>query len=295
MRDGKSYFLNDPAGLEQILLRDVMEHTGSTAVEKPITPEVVKQAEILNGVGIETAPALRATCGSNEAHRGDDSEVDRARSAAGALAVWTGTLRGVYFGREEPLGCGLGDLEGLRQVLDEIFPRSAAAAEVGRRTNSRTRWRRADGRYVHTEWTATPVTDTTGRRSRLVLVSGVDITERRARDAELQRQRDFANTIHDTIPSYLRRDGPRRHDRRGRDQQGVHAPFRLGGGRAGRTELPRRRRAGGRSRGPHRDRQRRERRSTAGAGIALALSRRHRRGSSPGRRSRSPTSRAASS
>ncbi len=32
---GKSYFLNEPAGLEQILLRDVMEHTGSTAVEKP--------------------------------------------------------------------------------------------------------------------------------------------------------------------------------------------------------------------------------------------------------------------
>jgi Ca-activated chloride channel family protein len=27
--DGKSYFLNDPSGLEQILLRDVEEHTGS--------------------------------------------------------------------------------------------------------------------------------------------------------------------------------------------------------------------------------------------------------------------------
>ncbi len=31
---GKSYFLNEPSGLEQILLRDVEEHTGSTAVEK---------------------------------------------------------------------------------------------------------------------------------------------------------------------------------------------------------------------------------------------------------------------
>ena len=31
---GKSYFLNDPSGLEQILIRDVMEHTGTTAVEK---------------------------------------------------------------------------------------------------------------------------------------------------------------------------------------------------------------------------------------------------------------------
>jgi uncharacterized membrane protein len=57
--DGKSYFLNDPSGLEQILLRDVEEHTGVTAVEKAIQPKVVKQAEILDGVGIETAPQLK--------------------------------------------------------------------------------------------------------------------------------------------------------------------------------------------------------------------------------------------
>src|SRR5262249_36167376 len=56
---GRSYFLNEPSGLEQILLKDVMEHTGSTAVEKPVAPEVVKQAEILSGVGMDTAPSLR--------------------------------------------------------------------------------------------------------------------------------------------------------------------------------------------------------------------------------------------
>ncbi len=56
--EGKSYFLNEPEGLEQILLRDVQEHTGVTAVEKNIQPKVVKQAEILDGVGMETAPAL---------------------------------------------------------------------------------------------------------------------------------------------------------------------------------------------------------------------------------------------
>jgi hypothetical protein len=56
---GKSYFLNDPSGLEQILLRDVQEHTGSTAVEKNIQAKVLKQVEILDGVGMESAPALR--------------------------------------------------------------------------------------------------------------------------------------------------------------------------------------------------------------------------------------------
>ena len=59
MANGKSYFLNEPAGLEQILLKDVMEHTGSTAVEKTLNPIVAKNVEILDGVGMETAPALK--------------------------------------------------------------------------------------------------------------------------------------------------------------------------------------------------------------------------------------------
>lgn len=56
---GKSYFLNDPSGLEQIVLKDVMEHTGSTAVEKTLRPFVAKNAEILDGVDIDTAPPLK--------------------------------------------------------------------------------------------------------------------------------------------------------------------------------------------------------------------------------------------
>src|SRR5213075_882454 len=57
--EGKSYFLNDPSGLEQILLRDVQEHTGSTAVEKAVRASVVRTAEVLDGVGIDSAPPLR--------------------------------------------------------------------------------------------------------------------------------------------------------------------------------------------------------------------------------------------
>jgi uncharacterized protein YegL len=56
---GKSYFLNEPSGLEQILLRDVEEHTGSTAVEKPIVAKVVKQSQVLDGVEMESAPPLK--------------------------------------------------------------------------------------------------------------------------------------------------------------------------------------------------------------------------------------------
>ena len=56
---GKSYFLNEPAGLEQILLKDVQEHTGTTAVEKATKPAILQKAELLDGVGMESAPALQ--------------------------------------------------------------------------------------------------------------------------------------------------------------------------------------------------------------------------------------------
>lgn len=56
---GRSYFLSEPAGLEQILLRDVLEHTGSTAVERSIRAQVTKKAEILDGVAVEEAPPLQ--------------------------------------------------------------------------------------------------------------------------------------------------------------------------------------------------------------------------------------------
>jgi uncharacterized protein YegL len=55
---GKSYFLNEPNGLEQILLKDVKEHTGTTAVEKPIKAIVKHQSDLLDKVDIAAAPTL---------------------------------------------------------------------------------------------------------------------------------------------------------------------------------------------------------------------------------------------
>ena len=56
---GRSYFLNEPQGLEQILLRDVQDFSGSTAIERPLAPIVERKAEVLEGVGMERAPALK--------------------------------------------------------------------------------------------------------------------------------------------------------------------------------------------------------------------------------------------
>ena len=53
---GRSYFLNEPVGLEQILLKDVETYTGSTAVEKPLTPIVSRPSDVLDGVDMRNAP-----------------------------------------------------------------------------------------------------------------------------------------------------------------------------------------------------------------------------------------------
>ncbi|MBI3666222.1 MAG: VWA domain-containing protein [Acidobacteria bacterium] len=58
LASGKSYFLLDVEGLQQLLLRDVMEHTGTSAVEKPVQAAVVRDVEIMEGVGMEKAPPL---------------------------------------------------------------------------------------------------------------------------------------------------------------------------------------------------------------------------------------------
>jgi len=56
---GRSYFLTEPAGLEQLLVKDVREHTGSTTVEKPVNPRVVRPVETLEGLDMQNAPALK--------------------------------------------------------------------------------------------------------------------------------------------------------------------------------------------------------------------------------------------
>lgn len=56
---GKAYFVVNPEELAQILIRDVMEHTGSTTVEKPMQARVKRQAELFQGIDLAQAPQLK--------------------------------------------------------------------------------------------------------------------------------------------------------------------------------------------------------------------------------------------
>ncbi len=139
--EGKFYFLKDPTGLEQIVLRDVMEHTGTTAVEKPLAAQVAKQTEILDGLNIESAPPLKgyvrfeAKPSAETILRFDKREplLVRWQYGLGRSAVFTSDAKTRW-------AAELGYLERLRQVLDQSEPRSAAAY-AGGRGNGRVRQR----------------------------------------------------------------------------------------------------------------------------------------------------------
>lgn len=51
-------------------------------------------------------------------------------------------------------------------------------------------------------WRSAPLLDDDGRVVRII-AGGIDITERKRREVELQRQRDFANAVAETIPSSI--------------------------------------------------------------------------------------------
>ncbi len=56
--EGKSYFLIDVSGLAQLVVRDVMEHTGSSVIEKPTAAKPLSQVELLEGVDVAQAGPL---------------------------------------------------------------------------------------------------------------------------------------------------------------------------------------------------------------------------------------------
>ena len=56
---GKSYFLVDPSGLEQILLHDVKEHTGTVAIEKAIAVDIKHPSDLLDKIDMTKVPNLQ--------------------------------------------------------------------------------------------------------------------------------------------------------------------------------------------------------------------------------------------
>ena len=131
--EGKSYFLNDPSGLEQILLRDVEEHTGVTAVEKAITAEGRQAGGDSGGRGDgKRARTARLRALPAAAHVGHHPDGRPRRSAAvrwqyglGRAAVFTSDAKNRW-------AANWVTVAGLRPLLGEHLPRPAAARHAQR-------------------------------------------------------------------------------------------------------------------------------------------------------------------
>jgi PAS domain S-box-containing protein len=84
-----------------------------------------------------------------------------------------------------------------RSVLDFIDPADgylalmaiASAANGVPAPERESHWLCADGNRLVVAWTATPVDDVTGRKASLVLLSGVDVTERKQHEEEIRASR----------------------------------------------------------------------------------------------------------
>ena len=79
----------------------------------------------------------------------------------------------------------------------------ATAAAGGASDEVESELRCADGSLRAFAWTAVPVADVTGRADALVLVSGIEVTERRRLEADKERERQFLNAIANNAPSLL--------------------------------------------------------------------------------------------
>ena len=82
--------------------------------------------------------------------------------------------------------------------------RAIATAAAGRASESvESELRSADGSSREFTWSAVPVGDVTGRTDGLVLVSGLEITERKRLELDKERERTFLNAIANNAPSLL--------------------------------------------------------------------------------------------
>ena len=126
----------------------------------------------------------------------------------------------------------------------------------------------AQGKDRVIAWHTAPLADESGNVVRII-AGGIDITDRKRREVDLQRQRDFATTVANAIPSFIVITD---HDANvvplgaNRAFCDAYGPEPRG---AGRPLVPRARRARRRVHRAHGDRRRRERRPSGRARVTV--------------------------
>ncbi len=179
--------LHDRSLAEQRGLVDAVAATASLAFEKErLQAELRAQYRFLETI-IDTAPSLLSVVDTE----GRIRNFNRAVEAASGLDD-RARIEGRYFWE---IFIDPSEREAMIQRFRDASPAFPAAEYENEFTD-------AQGQERVIAWKTAPLVDQNGDVVRIV-AGGIDITDRKRRELELQRQWDFATTVANTIPSFI--------------------------------------------------------------------------------------------
>ena len=179
--------LHDRSLTDQRPLVDAVAATASLAFEKErLQAEVRAQYRFLETI-INTAPSLLSVVDPEGRMRNFNRAVEVASGLDDRSRLEGAYFWDVFIDPEE------------RAAMIERFHAAAPAFEASEYENVFTD---ATGKERVIAWRSAPLVDESGKVVRII-AGGIDITDRKRRELDLQRQRDFANAVADTIPSFI--------------------------------------------------------------------------------------------
>jgi PAS domain S-box-containing protein len=179
--------IHDRTLTEQRELVDGVAATVALAFEKErLQAEVRAQYRFLETI-INTVPSLLSVVDTEGRFRNFNRAVEIASGLDDRSLIEGAYFWDVFISREE------------REAMIERFHYAAPQFPAAEYENTFTD---AKGQEHVIAWRTAPLLDENGDVVRIV-AGGIDITDRKRREVDLQRQRDFANTVADTIPSYI--------------------------------------------------------------------------------------------
>ena len=179
--------IHDRTLTEQRELVDAVAATVALAFEKErLQAEVRAQYRFLETI-INTVPSLLSVVDTDGRFRNFNRAVEIASGLDDRAQIEGAYFWDVFISREE------------REAMIERFHGAAPRFPAAEYENTFTD---AKGQEHVIAWRTAPLLDENGDVVRIV-AGGIDISDRKRREVDLQRQRDFANTVADTIPSYI--------------------------------------------------------------------------------------------
>ena len=179
--------IHDRTLTDQRELVDAVAATVSLAFEKErLQAEVRAQYRFLETI-INTVPSLLSVVDTHGRFRNFNRAVEIASGLEDRDLIDGAYFWDVFISHEE------------REAMIERFHEAAPDFVAAEYENT---FIDATGQERVIAWRTAPLVDESGNVVRIV-AGGIDISDRKRREVDLQRQRDFANAVADTIPSYI--------------------------------------------------------------------------------------------